>query len=113
MLHRKSHIENHLRSAENRLAARLELLTTNGMDADRMKKDPQIRRFQAQARKARRELSAIAATETLMAEKAESRIRKAAAKSEASHNKPRKRDRDAPPAKKRKKRHLEADENEQ
>lgn len=111
MLHRKPHIENHLQSAEKRLASRLELLTTNGVDAGRIKKDSQIKRFKAQVRKAKRELTAIAAVETLMAEKSESRTRKeAAAKSEAMHKRSKKRDRNAPPAKKRKKRRIEVDE---
>ena len=114
MLHRKPHIENHLQSAEKRLAARLELLTANGMDTDRIKKDPQIRRFKARVRKARRELTVIAAAETLTAEKAETRIRKTAdAKSEALHKKSKKRDPNAPPAKKRRKRRFEVDEGEQ
>lgn len=113
MLHRKPHIENHLQSAEKRLSARLELLTTNGADAGRIKKDSQIKRFKAQVRKAKRELTAIAAAETLMAEKSEARIRKeAAAKLETMHKKSKKRDRNAPPAKKRKKRRVEVDENE-
>lgn len=114
MLHRKPHIENHLQSAKKRLAARLELLTTIGMDADRIQKDPQIRRFKARVRKARRELTVIATTETLTAEKAETRIRKAAAaKAEALEKKSKKRDRNAPPAKKRRKRRNEADQDEQ
>ncbi len=114
MLHRKPHIENHLQSAEKRLAARLELLTTNGMDADRIKKDPQIRRFKARMRQARRELTVIAAAESLTAEKVETRIRKAAAaQSEATQKKSKKRDPNAPPAKKRRKSRPEADEVEQ
>ena len=114
MLHRKPHIESHLQSAEKRLAARLELLTANGMDADRIQKDPQIRRFKARMRQARRELTVIATTETLTAEKIETRIRKAeAAQSEALQKKSKKRDPNAPPAKKRRKRRLEADEGEQ
>lgn len=34
MLHRKFHIESHLQSAEKRLDARVELLTTNGVDEE-------------------------------------------------------------------------------
>ncbi len=112
MLHRKPHIQNHLQRAQEKLAARLELLTTDGVDADRIKRDYKIKQFNAEARKARRELAAIAAMETLMAEKAESRQRKeAAAKSEASGKKSKKKDRNAPPAKKRNKIRVEAEEN--
>jgi GTPase involved in cell partitioning and DNA repair len=114
MLHRKPHIENHLQSAKKRLAARHELLTANGMDTGRIYKDAQIRRFKAQVRKAKRELTEIAAVETQMAEKAELRIAKAAdAQSAALQKKTKKRDRNAPPAKKRRKRRYEADEGQQ
>ena len=111
MLHHKPHIENHLQSAEKRLAARVELLTTNGTDSDTIKKDSHVRQFKAQIRKAKRQLTAIATSETLTAEKAETRLRKeAAAKSEQTQKKSKKRDLNAPPAKKKKKRRVEPDE---
>jgi hypothetical protein len=111
MLHRKPYIEKHLQSAQKRMAARLELLTTNGVDAAQIKKDTQIKHFNAQVRKAKRELSAIAAIENLVAEKNESRLRKeAAAKEEALQPPPKKRDLNAQPAKKKKQRHVEAEE---
>jgi hypothetical protein len=112
MLHREIHIENHLQRAQKRLADRLELLTTKGLDAVRINKDAQIKHFKSQVRKARKSLSAIAAVKSLMDENAESRQRKeAAAKMEALNKIPKKRDRNAPPAKKKKKRHME-EENE-
>jgi hypothetical protein len=81
---------------------------------NRIYKDAQIRRFKAQVRKAKRELTEIAAVETQMAEKAELRIAKAAAaQSAALQKKAKKRDRNAPPAKKRRKRRYEADEGQQ
>lgn len=114
MLHRKPQIQNHLQFAQKRLADRLELLTANGVDADRIKKDYKIKQFNAEARKAKRELAAIAAVEALMAEKAESRQRKeAAAGSEALGKKSKKKDKDAPPAKKRRKPRMEAEGDEQ
>ncbi len=113
MLHRKPYIEDHLRSSEKRLAARLELLTANGVDAQNIKKDNYIKQLKAKVRKAKRELTSIAAMESLAEEKAESRIRKeAAAKAEAVNGKRKKRDGDAPPAKKRKKRPAEVDQDE-
>ena len=112
MLHRKPHIENHLQSAQKRLADRLELLTAKGVDADRIKKDNIVKKFNAEVRKAKQELAAIAAVQTLMAEKADSRERKkAAAASEALNRKSKKRDKNAPPAKKRRKRRMEEEEN--
>lgn len=111
MLHRKARIQNHLESTEKLLAARVELLKANGVDACRIEKDSQIRQIKAQVRKAKRQLGAIAAVEIQMAEKAEARIRReAAAKSAANQKKSKKRDVNAPPAKKRKKRRIEPDE---
>lgn len=105
MLHRKPQIENHLESAEKRLSARVESLTTIGIDASRIQKDYKVRQFKAQIRKSKKQLTAILAAETLTAEKAETRTRKdAAAKSEPSKKKSSKRDPNTPPAKKRKKR---------
>ena len=113
MLHRKSHIENHFRSAQERLAARRELLSSRGLDADRIKRDTQVRHFNAEVCKARRELRAFAAIETQMAAKAELRIRKeTAAKAGDLDGKPKKRDINAPPAKKRRKPRLEPDDGE-
>ncbi len=114
MLHRKPHIENHLQSAEKRLAARVASLTINGSDAKRIEKDCQVKQFKAQIRKAKRQLAAITASETLTAEKAEALIRKeAAAKSAPIEKKSKKRDPNTPPAKKKKKRQVESDEDKQ
>jgi hypothetical protein len=114
MLHRQPHIQNHLLSAKTRLAARINLLTENGADADKIKKDNQVRQFKAQIRKAKKQLTAIEASETLTAEKAEARIRKEeAAKSAPTSKKSKKRDPNTPPAKKRKKTRIELAEDKQ
>ncbi|WP_319524514.1 hypothetical protein [uncultured Desulfosarcina sp.] len=111
MLHRKPHIESHLKSAEKLLAERHEVLTANGMDAEKIIKDSRIKQLKAEMRHAKKQLAAIAALETQMAEKAEARIRKeTAAKSGELPDKPKKRDRNAPPAKKKKKRRTEMEE---
>ena len=111
MLHRKPHIESHLKSAEKLLAERLELLTANGMDAGTILKDSRVKQLKAEARHAKKQLAAIAALETQMAEKAEARIRKeTAAKSGDLSDKPKKKDRNALPAKKKKKRRIELEE---
>ena len=111
MLHRRPHIENHLQSAENQLSARVESLTRNGTDARKIEKDNHVKQFRAQIRKAKKQLAAIVASETLTADKAEIRIRKeAAAKSAPTEKKSKKRDADTPPAKKKKKRRAEPDE---
>ena len=114
MLHRKPHIENHLESAQKKLAARLELLSTADMAADQIQRDAKVRHFTAQISKAKRELRNTAAIETQTAEKAELRVRKeAAAKAGNSPEKSKKRDVNAPPAKKRKKPRVELDDAEQ
>jgi len=111
MLHRKPHIESHLRSTEKLLAEHLKLLTTNGEDSERIIKNSQVRHLKAKIRQAKKQLATIASLETQMAEKVETRTRKeAAAKSEEPHGKPRKKDRNAPPAKKRKKPRIEMEE---
>lgn len=114
MLHSNSHTEKHIRSAENRQTTRFEMHSAKGMEAGRIRKNGQIRRFKLQISKAQKELYAIAALELLMAEKSESRIRKEAdAGLEVLHGKPKKRDRNAQSAKKRKKRRFEMDQAEQ
>lgn len=114
MLHRKPHIENHLQSDEKRLSARVESLTRNGTDAKRIEKDNQVKQLRAQIRKAKRQLATIVASEILMADKAEIRIRKeAAAKSAPIEKKLKKKDADTSPAKKKKKRRVDPDEVEQ
>ena len=113
MLHRKPHIENHLKSAEKRLAEHLEQLNANGMEAAKIPRNSQVKNLKATIRQAKKQLAAIAAIETQMATKAEDRIRKEAAKAAEPASKPKKKDRSAPPAKKRKKPRLEAEAAEQ
>lgn len=79
MLNRKPQIEAHKKAAEDNLAARLELLKTQGWDDGRIQKDARIKQFRAQVRKARHRLAGIAAMTALMNEKAAARDRKAAA----------------------------------
>ena len=79
MLSRKMFIEEHKKSAEGKLAARLELLKTKGADDRQIQKDAKIKQIKAQIRQAKHQLQGIAAMETLTAEKADARARKAEA----------------------------------
>jgi hypothetical protein len=82
MLNRKSQIEAHKKAAEENLAARLELLKTQGLDDGRIQKDAKVKQFRALARKAKHQLAGIAAMTALMEEKSETKVRKAAAAKE-------------------------------
>lgn len=107
MLHRKPHIEHHLKATEERLAERIERLTVHGVATELIKKDHLVRKLEANIRQGKRQLGVIAAQETQLAEKAEARIRKeTAAKSEKMHGESKKKDRDAPQVKKIKKRRI-------
>ena len=78
MLNRKIQVEEHKRSAEGQLAARLELLKSRGMDERRIEKDSGIKQIKAKIGKARHQMARIAAMETLVVAKAESKARKEA-----------------------------------
>lgn len=83
MLNRKPYIENHKKDAETKLTARLEFLKTKGMPAERIQRDPSVKHFRAEIRKARYQLADIAKLELQIAEKAEMKAKKlAAAKTE-------------------------------
>ena len=111
MLHRKPHIEHHLKSTIEQLAERIERMTTHGVANEVIKKDHLVRHLEANIRQAKRQLGAIAALETHLVEKAETRIRKETdAKSEKMHGKSKKKNRDAPPVKKRKKRRIDIED---
>lgn len=104
MLHRKPHIENHLKSAEGQLAGRIELLTTNGVEPKRIKKDNTVKFLEAKIRQAKKQLGSIENLKKELAANAEARIQKMeAAKAEKMDAKPKKKDKTAPPAKKRNK----------
>ena len=79
MLNKKPHIENHKHLAESKLAARLELLKSQGKSAVPIKRDPTARHFRAEARTARNHLADIAKLESQIARKAEVKAQKLAA----------------------------------
>ena len=78
MLNRKPTIERHQKAAEKKLAARLEKLTSKGMTDRQIKRDPKLRHFEAQVRKAKLQLAGIVKLEAQIAKKAEIRAQKAA-----------------------------------
>ena len=79
MLNKKPYIENHKHLAEGKLAARLELLKSQGKTAVQIKRDPTVRHFRAEARAARNQLGNIAKLESQIAQKAEVKAQKLAA----------------------------------
>jgi hypothetical protein len=79
MLNRKPQIEAHKKAAEENLAARLELLKSQGLDDGRIQKDAKVKQFRALVRKAKHQLAGIAAMTSLVEEKTETKARKAAA----------------------------------
>ena len=79
MLNRKPHIENHKNIAESKLATRLELLKSKGMNAVQIQRDPTVRHFRAEMRTARNRLANIAKLESQIVEKAEIKAQKFAA----------------------------------
>jgi hypothetical protein len=79
MLSRKPQIEDHRKSAEGKLAARLELLKNKGINDKLIQKDAKIKQFKAQIRKAKHQMAGIAAVETLISGKAEAKVQKKAA----------------------------------
>jgi len=79
MLNRKPYIENHKNHAETRLTARLEFLKTKGMSAVRIQRDPTVKHFRAEIRKAKYQLADIAKLELQIAEKADIKAKKLAA----------------------------------
>jgi hypothetical protein len=67
-------------AAERKLAARLELLKSKGMDDAAVKKDSFIKKLHADIRKAKRQLLGIADQEKLTAQRAQEKADKLAAK---------------------------------
>jgi hypothetical protein len=82
MLNRKPQIEAHKKKAEESLAARLELLKTQGWDDGRIQKDAKVKQNRARIRKAKHQLEGIAAMAAMVEEKTAAKARKAAAAKE-------------------------------
>ena len=109
MLSRKPQVEAHKKSAEGKLAVRLELLKTKGMDAKQIEKDSIIKQLKAKIRKAKHQMDGIAAMETLTAEKADAKARKVAA-AKAPQPAPKKAPKSAAPKKPKKEKKPAAEE---
>jgi len=101
MLNRKPFIEDHRKAAEGKLAARLELLKTKGLDDKVIQKDTKIKQYKAKIRKAKNQMAGIGAMETLVSEKAEAKAQKAAA-AKAPRQEPKKAAKSAAPKKPKK-----------
>jgi hypothetical protein len=82
MLNRKSQIEAHRKTAEENLAARLELLKSQGLEEGKIQKDAKVKQFRALVRKTKHQLASIAAMAALIEEKSEAKAQKAAAAKE-------------------------------
>jgi hypothetical protein len=111
MLNRIPQIEARKMAAENSLAARLELLKTEGLDDGRIQKDTRIKQLRAQVRKAKHQLESIAAMARLMEEKSTAKARKAEA-AKAPRRDGKKASLPAGPKKPKKERKAAASENE-
>jgi hypothetical protein len=72
----KIHLENQKKTAEDRLAARLDILKEKGSESVAIQRDPVIRKIRADIRKANYRLDSIAAQEKLNAEKAQIKAEK-------------------------------------
>lgn len=79
MLNRKPYIESHRKDAEEKLAVRLDLLKTNGLDDKQIQKDAKVKHYRAEIRQARHQLAGIAAIEELTSEKTAAKAQKEAA----------------------------------
>jgi GTP-binding protein EngB required for normal cell division len=81
MSHRKkTYVMEHQAIAEQKLAARLELLKSRGLDGAALEKESFIKKLRADIRKARRQLIAIADEEKQEVERAQTKADKLAAK---------------------------------
>lgn len=65
----KIHVENQKKTVDGKLAVRLAFLNEKGLDGGAIRRDPVIRKFRAEFRKANYRLSCIAAQEELNAER--------------------------------------------
>jgi len=82
MLNKKPSFENHKNIAENRLAARLEMLKSKGLTDLQIKRDVKVKHFRAAIRKARYQLAEIAELESQIAMRTEIKAQKSAAPKE-------------------------------
>jgi hypothetical protein len=76
MLDRKPQVAEHQKSARSQLAARLELLKAEGKNDKQIQKDPRIKQIRAEIGKAKKQMAAIGALETLLVAKAEAKAQK-------------------------------------
>jgi len=79
MLNKKPYIENHKNIAASKLAARLAILKSNGLTDLQIQRDPTVRHFKAEIRKAKYQLADIAKLESQIVERAEIKAQKLAA----------------------------------
>ena len=79
MLNKKPYIEDHKKTAEIRLSARVEVLKAKGMTPVEIQKDSKVKHFRAEIRKARYQLEGIATLESQIAQQAEIKAKKLAA----------------------------------
>lgn len=103
MLNRKPFIEEHRKAAEGKLATRLELLKTKGLNDKLIEKDAKVKQYKAEIRKAKNQMAGIAAMEALTSEKAAAKAQKAAA-AKAPRQEPKKAAKSAAPKKPKKER---------
>jgi hypothetical protein len=101
MLNRKPFIEDHRKASEGKLAARLELLKTKGLDDKVIQKDTKIKQYMAEIRKAKHQMAGIGAMEALVSEKVEAKAQKMAA-TKAPRQEPKKAAKSAAPKKPKK-----------
>jgi hypothetical protein len=78
MLNRKPYVLDHKNLAERKLAARTEMLKSKGLTDLQIKRDHQLRHYQAAVRKAKLQLAGIAKLESEIARKAEIKAEKSA-----------------------------------
>jgi len=79
----KPYVENQKAIAEKNLAAHKAALAAKGLSDAEVKKNPQVRKLQADIRKADQRLAAIAAQEKLVEDKQKAKADKAAAEKKA------------------------------
>lgn len=78
----KAYVENHKKTAQDKLAALKSALETKGQEPAATEKAPQVKKLKADIRKANMRLAAIAAQEKLQADKKNAKAEKAAAPKE-------------------------------
>ena len=103
MLNRKPFIEDRRKAAEGKLATRVELLKTKGVNDKLIQKDAKVKQLKAEIRKAKHQMAGIAAMEALASGKVEAKAQKAAA-AKAPRQEPKKAAKSAAPKKPKKER---------